>query len=200
MGTCSSASSFLGLLSLARLSRLMLCSPAPGQPAPTAWLPVPCPAGMLEPGGCGRAGQEDAGAWGDAGAQGSPRCLFASSRLLCTGQAEVPLGHFGALCSRELLGFSPLRGMPLWLLGGILLKRLPSNGSLLRPGGAIMVAAGELGQEAAMPALAPGQDTAGARGGCGELPARSGMGLWSHSLGQSRQLLSKLLDVSTSTN
>lgn len=105
------------------------------------------------------------GAWGCC-SPGQPCCLFAPSRLLCAGQAEVPSGCFGSLCSRKLLGFSPPWGMSLRLLGGILLKCLPSNGSPLQDRGSNNTAARELGQEAAVLALALGQllAPAGARG------------------------------------
>ena len=79
-------------------------------------------------------GQGDPGAQGmqsvgqeHAGAQGSPHPLFAPSWVLRTGQAGVPPAPFCAPCSRKPLGFSLLQGMPLQLLGSILLKHLPQQ-------------------------------------------------------------------------
>lgn len=106
----------------------------------------------------------------------------------------------------EAAGFLPLAGNTLQLLSGILLKRLPSNGSALRGLGSSDSPGRELGQEATMLVPAPGSRwlQPGHAGSCGGLCACHGTGTRSHSPGQSQprawQLLPELLDVSASTN
>lgn len=117
-----------------------------------------------------------------------------------------PTRSFQCSMLKEAAEFLPLAGNTLQLLGGILLKSLPSNGSALRGLGSSDSPGRELGQEATMLVPAPGSrwlqpGHAGSRGG---LCACHGTGTRSHSPGQSQpsawQHLPELLDVSASSN
>lgn len=117
-----------------------------------------------------------------------------------------PAGSFQRSMLEEAAGFLPSAGNTLQLLGGILLKSLPSNGPALRGLGSSDSPGRELGQEATMLIPAPGSRwlQPGHAGSCGGLCACHGTGTRSHSPGQSQpsawQLLPELLDVSASTN
>lgn len=81
-----------------------------------------------------------------------------------------PTRSFQCSMLKEAAEFLPLAGNTLQLLGGILLKSLPSNGSALRGLGSSDSPGRELGQEATMLVPAPGSrwlqpGHAGSRGG-----------------------------------